>query len=217
MSDEQAKKPDHLKLVPEEELDEEEREFRALRRDVPGVKGASEVGMLTISVGKAPSPKNIYYRTHKTFRPVMALVITEVGMDKQFIAVMPNMIEPLASMGIMTADHTLYLTVTPEGGLRIIPVRCVNEEGEQNEWDRTKEMALIQAQDAWYRMYSDKANNAFKNFPAPDGRYGDPKWPDIKPAKIIRMAFKDKGRLISDHNHILVQRWAGRDLPEQKS
>src|SRR6516162_5006885 len=214
--EDQAKKPD-LKLVPEEELDEEEREFRALRRDVPGVKGAAEAGMLTVSVGRQPTPKNTYYRTHPTFRPVMALVTVEVGMDKHFIAVMPNMIEPLAGMGITTADHTLYLIITPEGGLRVIPVRGANAEGEQNEWDRTKEMALIQAQDAWYRMYPDRANNAFKNFPAPAGRYGDPNWPDIKPAKIIRMAFKDKGRLISDHDHILVQRWAGRDLPEQKS
>jgi hypothetical protein len=214
--EDQAKKPD-LKLVPEEELDEEEREFRALRRDVPGVKGAAEAGMLTVSVGRQPTPKNTYYRTHPTFRPVMALVTVEVGMDKHFIAVMPNMIEPLAGMGITTADHTLYLIITPEGGLRVIPVRGANAEGEQNEWDRTKEMALIQAQDAWYRMYPDRANNAFKNFPAPAGRYGDPNFPDIKPAKINRMAFKDKGRLISDHNHILVQRWAGRDLPEQKS
>jgi hypothetical protein len=216
MMAEEAKKPD-LKIVPEEELDEEEKEFRALRRDVPGVKGAGEAGMLTISTGRQPAPKNTYYRTHPTFRPVMALVIVEAGMDKHFIAVMPNMIEPLAGMGITTADHTLYLTITPEGGLRVIPVRGANAEGEQNEWDRTKEMALIQAQDAWYRMYPDRANSAFKNFPAPAGRYGDPNWPDIKPAKIIRMAFKDKGRLISDHNHILVQRWAGRDLPEQKS
>jgi len=134
---EEAKKPDHLKVVSEEELDEEEKEFRALRRDVPGVKGAAEVGMLTISVGRQPTPKNTYYRTHLTFRPVMALVNIEVGMDKHFIAVMPNMIEPLAEMGITTADHTLYLTVTPEGGLRVIPVRGANVEGEQNEWDRT--------------------------------------------------------------------------------
>jgi len=216
MADEQAKKPD-LKLVPEEELDEEEREFRALRRDVPGVKGASEVGMLTISVGKAPSPKNVYYRTHKTFRPVMALVITEVGMDKQFIAVMPNMIEPLNSMGITTADHTLYLTVTPEGGLRVIPVRCPNEEGVQNEWDRTKEEAMIKGIDGWHRLYSDKANNAYKTFPAPAGRFGEPNWPDLKPARIIRMAFKDKGRLISDSSHILVQKWAGRDQENKKA
>jgi hypothetical protein len=211
MSDEQAKKPDHLKVVPEEELDEEEKEFRALRRDVPGVKGAADAGMLTISVGKQPTPKNTFYRTHKTFRPVVPIVNVEVGMDKHYIAVMPTMVEPLASMGITVADHTLYLTVTPEGGLRIIPVRGPNAEGEQNEWERTKEMALIEAMEAWFRMYTDRANNAYKNFPAPDGRYGDPNWPEIKPAKIIRMAFKDKGRLIDSIDHILVQKWAGRD------
>jgi hypothetical protein len=218
MSDEPTARPKLEVVAPTpEELDEEEQEFRALRRDVPGVKGSAEAGTLTISVGRQPSPKNTYYRTHKTFMPVMALVNVEVGMDKHFIAVMPSMIESLAGMGITTADHTLYLTVTPEGGLRIIPVRGADAEGVQNDWDRTKEMAMIQAQDGWYRLYTDKANNAYKNFPAPDGRFGDPKWPDIKWAKIIRMAFKDKGRLISDTNHILVQRWAGRDQENQKS
>jgi hypothetical protein len=180
-------------------------------RDIPGVKGAADVGTLTISVGRQPAPKNTFYQTHPTFRPVVPMVITEVGMDKHFIAVMPHMIEPLASMGITVADHTLYLTVTPEGALRIIPVRGPNAEGEQNEWDRTKEMALIEAIDGWYRMYTDRANNAYKNYPAPAGRYGDPKWPDIKPAKIMRMAFRDKGRLIGSTDHILVQKWAGRD------
>jgi len=144
MADEQANKPE-LKIVTEEELDEEEKEFRALRRDVPGIKGAADAGMLTISVGKQPTPKNTFYRTHKTFRPVVPLVNIEIGMDKHFIAVMPTMVEPLASMGITVTDHTLYLTVTPDGGLRIIPVRGPNAEGEQNEWDRTKEMALIEA------------------------------------------------------------------------
>jgi hypothetical protein len=210
MSDE-AKKPEHLKLVPEEELDEEEKEFRALRRDTPGVKGAADIGILTISVGRQPIPKNTFYRTHPTFRPVIAMVNVEVGMDKHFVAVMPNMVEPLASMGITVADHTLYLTVTPEGGLRIIPVRCPNAEGEQNEWDRTKELAMIEAMDGWFRLYADRPNNGFKNYPAPAGRYGDPKWPDIKPAKIIRLAFRDKGRLIDSTDHILVQKWAGRD------
>src|SRR5215467_13394607 len=121
MSDE-AKKPD-LKLVPEEELDEEEKEFRALRRDIPGVKGAADIGMLTISVGRQPTPKNTFYRTHPTFRPIVPIVNVEVGMDRHFIAVMPNMVEPLAGMGITVTDCVLYLTVTPEGGLRIIPVR----------------------------------------------------------------------------------------------
>ena len=62
MADEQAKKPD-LKLVPEEELDEEEQEFRAIRQDVPGVKGASAIGIVTIGVGKTPG-RNEFFRTH---------------------------------------------------------------------------------------------------------------------------------------------------------
>ena len=37
-----------------EQLDEEEKEFRALRRDLPGVKGASAAGIVAISVGKTP-------------------------------------------------------------------------------------------------------------------------------------------------------------------
>ena len=209
MTDE--KKPEHLKLVPEEELDEEEREFRALRRDVPGVKGAADIGTLTISVGKQPTPKNEFYRTHATFKPVVPLVTVVAGMDQHYIAVMPNMVEPLASIGIMAADHILYLIVTPTGAVRIIPVRGPNAEGEQNEWDRTKEVALIAGMDQWVRMYSDKPNNAYKWFPAPLPRYGDPVWPEIKPAKIIRMAFRNKGRLIDSTDHILVQKWAGRD------
>jgi len=175
------------------------------------VKGAAEIGMLTISVGRQPVPKNVFFRTHPTFRPVVALVNIEVGMDRHYIAVLPHMIEPLANIGITVTDHTLFLIVTEDGGLRIIPVRGPNVEGEQNEWDSTKQTALIKAIDAWHRMYSDKANNAYKAFPAPKDRFGDPKWPDIKPAKIIRMAFRDKGRLIDSTDHILVQKWAGRD------
>jgi hypothetical protein len=83
MSDEQAKKPDHLMLVPEEELDEEEKEFRALRRDLPGVKGAADVGIITVSVGRQPSPKNTFYRTCKTFRPVVPLVNVQGPADRQ--------------------------------------------------------------------------------------------------------------------------------------
>ena len=115
------KKP-KLELVPEEELDEEEKEFRALRRDLPGVKGASAVGIVAISVGKIPG-KNEFFRTHPTFCPIIPLVDLEVGMEKQFFAVTDSMREALASIGISTSDHRLYLTVTASGLVRIVPVR----------------------------------------------------------------------------------------------
>jgi hypothetical protein len=208
----EASKPD-LKIVPptEEELDEEEKEYRALRRDLPGVKGAGDAGLLSVSVGRQPTPKNEFYRTSKEYRPIVSLVKVEVGLDQHYIAVLPAMVEPLASIGITVADHVLYLIVTPRGGLRIIPIICPDKEGEQNEWARTKEIALLDGEDEWVRMYSDRENNAYRSFPAPAGRYGEPKWPGIKPAKITRMAFRDKGRLIDSSEHVLVQKWAGRD------
>jgi hypothetical protein len=209
MSDE--KQLPKLEVVTNEELDADELEFRSLRRDAPGVKGASEAGLLAISVGKQPTPKNEFFRTHPDFRPIVPMVSVEAGMDRHFIAVMPHMIEPLAGIGISVTDHVLYLIISPRGALRIIPCRGPNAEGEQNEWDRTKEMALIDGIDGWVRMYSDREGNCYKSFPAPVGRFGDPNWPTIKPAKIMRLGFRDRGRLLDGPDHVLMQKWAGRD------
>jgi hypothetical protein len=209
MSDEPNKPK--LEIVASEELDEEEAEFRALRHDLPGVKGSAEAGLLAISVGRQPTPKNEFYRTHKDFHPVVPLVDIEVGMDRHFIAVMPNMVAPLAGIGITVTDHTLYLVISPRGALRIIPVRGPDTEGEQNEYARTKEMALIDGITDWVRMFTDREAGCYKSFPAPAGRFGEPNWPEIKPAKIMRLAFRDRGRLIDSHDHVLVQKWAGRD------
>lgn len=209
MTDETANKP-KLEVITAEELDADEAEFRALRRDLPGVKGAAEAGLLAISVGRQPTPKNEFYRTHADFRPVIPLVDVEVGMDRHFIAVMPHMVAPLAGIGITVTDHVLYLIVSPRGALRI-PVRGPNAEGEQNEYARTKEMALIDGIDGWVRMYTDREGGCYKSFPAPADRFGEPNWPGLKPAKINRLAFRDRGRLIDSSDHILVQKWAGRD------
>jgi hypothetical protein len=132
-------------------------------------------------------------------------------MDRHFVAVMPNMVAPLAAIGITVADHTLYLIISPRGALRIIPVCGPNAEGEQNEYARTKEMALIDGMDGWVRMYTDREGNCYKSFPAPPNRFGDPNWPSIKHARITRLAFRDRGRLIDSPKHILVQKWAGND------
>jgi hypothetical protein len=47
--------------VDQDQLDAEEEEFRAMRRDLPGVKGASASGIVAMSVGKAPA-KNEFFR-----------------------------------------------------------------------------------------------------------------------------------------------------------
>ena len=99
--------PEAAPTATPEELDAEEAEFRALRRDLPGVKGAGAAGIVAISVGKAPT-KNEFFRSHRDFRPTVSIVDLEVGMEKQYFAVTPDMVEALAGIGITVTDHTLY-------------------------------------------------------------------------------------------------------------
>jgi hypothetical protein len=205
--------PDPTEEAPastEEQLDAEEQEFRALRRDLPGTKGASGTGTVTVSVGKAPA-KNEFFRTHPDFRPIVPLVDIEVGMEKQYFVVTPDMVEPLASIGITVSNNALYLTVTSRGSYRIVPVRCADGDGEQNEYGRTKEIALIQAIDEWARLFTDLENHCYKVFAAPAGRFGAPQFPDLKPARMFKLAFRDKGRLIDSPQHALFLKWAARD------
>jgi hypothetical protein len=215
MSDETAKPK--LEIVPpaEDQLDEEEQEFRRLRRDLPGVKGASAVGIVAIGVAKIPG-KNEFFRTHPDFRPVVSIVNLEVGMEQQYFAVSDEMVEALASIGITVSPHTLYLTVTSQGATKIVPVRAGNADGEQNEYNRTKEIGLIKGRDEWVRLYTDQANKCYRVYPAPVGRFDEPVWPELKPAKIFRLAFRDKGRLIDSTEHELYKRWAARDSKNAK-
>jgi hypothetical protein len=197
-------------VATDEALDDDEREFRALRRDLPGVAGASAAGIVVISVGKAP-PKNEFFRTHTDFRPVIPIVDLDVGMERQFFAVTEEMREALSSIGISVTNHTLYLIVTPRGLLRIVPVRHANIDGEVNEYSRTKEIALVDGIERWVRLTTDLENRCYRVFPAPVERFANPIWPDLKPAKIFRLAFRDKGRLIDSTEHALFKKWAARD------
>jgi hypothetical protein len=87
-------------------------------------------------------------------------------MDRQYFAVTPDMVAPLGSIGITVTDHTLYLTITAGGMLRVVPVRGANEDGEQNEYHRTKEIALLQGLKGWVRLYTDKENQCYRLFRA---------------------------------------------------
>jgi hypothetical protein len=189
-----------------EELDEDEIEFKKLRRDLPGVKGASVIGIVTINVNKKPEA-NKFFRTHRDFMPIIPIVNIEVGMERQFFAVTDDMVVALAGIGITVSDHRLYMIVTPRGAVRIIPINVTSE----NEYDRTKEIGLIDGIQKWVRLYTDRENKNYKVFPAPAGRYSDPIWPELKQAKIFRLAFRDKGRMIDSTNHPLFLKWAARD------
>jgi hypothetical protein len=87
-------------------------------------------------------------------------------------------------------------------------VRCANDDGEQNEYHRTKEIGLLQGLEEWVRLYTDKENNCYRVFSAPAGRFGEPQFPNLSQAKIFRLAFRDKGRPLDSTEHPLYKKWA---------
>ena len=202
--------PEQLDPKVEEELDAEEEEFRKIRTDLPGVKGSSALGIVAIGVGKVPG-KNEFFRTHRTFMPTVPIVDLEIGMERQFFAVTADMVEALAGIGITVTGHRLYLTVTSRGAVRIVPVRQANADGEQNEYARTKEIGLMQGVDEWVRLFTDQENRCYKVFSAPPGRFTEPQWPELSAARIFKLAFRDKGRLVDSTQHPLFLKWAARD------
>jgi hypothetical protein len=193
-----------------QQLDEEEAEFRAIRRDLAGVRGASASGIVSISVDRLPG-KNEFFRTYPDFRPIVPIVAHEVAKEQQYFVVAPDMVEVLNNVGIAVADQALYFTVTSGGAYRICPVRQADADGEQHEYHRTREIGLIRGIDEWVRLYRDAPNNCYQVFTAPPERFGTPQFPDLTPAKIFRLAFRDKGRLIDSPEHALFKKWTARD------
>jgi hypothetical protein len=199
--------------VTSEDLDEDERKFARLRRDLPNVGGSAAIGIMSIGVSKAP-PKNEFFRVKKGFRPVIDIVVDEVGMDQKFLAVDPDMAEPLRSIGIAFAPHVLYLIITPKGAFRIIPVRCPDVDGSRNDYASTKELALRQAEDEWVRIYTDRENACYRSYPAHPGRFPNPVWPDLSAAKIFRLCFEDRGCLIESPDHPRFAEWAALQIDD---
>ena len=106
----------------------------------------------------------------------------------------------------------LYLTITARGALSHRSCSPGKRDGEQNEYHRTKEIGLVQGIDEWVRLFTDEENRCYKVFPAPAGRFADPTWPDLKPARIFKLAFRDKGRLLDSVEHPLFKKWVARDF-----
>ena len=101
--------------------------------------------------------------------------------------------------------------MTSTGKVCIVPVRHANADGEQNEYSRTKEIGLRDGIKDWVRLWTDQENKCYRVYPAPKDRFPKPIWPELSEAKIFRLAFRDRGRMIDSSEHPLFLKWAARD------
>jgi hypothetical protein len=192
------------------DLDEDERALRALRLDLPGSNVAVPNGIIALTVSKR-FPGREFFRAHPDYHPTMHVIDHAAGLDLEYHVVSPSMVPELASIGVDVLPHRIYVTMTTEGAIRLIPARQADIDGSQNEWNRTREVVLLRGMTHWVRAISDRANGRYRVFQAAEGRFPDPLWPEMSLAKIIKLAFTDRGHLIDSPEHPLFRKWAARD------
>jgi hypothetical protein len=150
------------------QLDEDEAMLRTLRIDLPGTAGAPS-GIIAITCTDR-LPKKEFIRCSPDVI-AMNLVDHAAGMETELHAVAPNMLAALLAIDIFPMPYKLFQVLAADGAFRIIAIKQANADGQQNEWTRTKETALIRAQTAWVRPVSDRENGRYRCFPAPPGRF----------------------------------------------
>jgi hypothetical protein len=191
-----------------ETLDEEEIELRNMRIDLRG-GGPTGAGLTAISVAKTPG-KESFFRTHPEHVLDTQLVTSARGLDISFLAVAPVMVNAMIAIAYPPQPHRLYLTITREGILRFVPVR-LPDDGDWNVWQESKELALLQARKTWVRLSTNMSEGRYQSFPLEENFYPDPVWPTPNLARLFRLAFRDRGRLIDSPQHPYYLKLIGRE------
>ena len=184
-----------LEAVPttEEELDEEEQEFRALRRDLPGVKGASAAGIVAISVGKAPG-KNEFFRTHPEFRADRPHGQCRDGDGE---ALFRGGARAWWSRWPASASR---FPIMPSTSPSPRAVRCglfryvkPTMTASKTNTSAPKKSPCCRRATSGCGCTPTWRTGATKCFPAPADRFAEPQWPILKHAKIFRLGLPRQG------------------------
>jgi len=122
--------------------------------------------------------------------------------SRELHIVHPNMAHILQATS--AAPYRLFVLMNRVGGLRVCPVKLVGPDGKQNEWHRTRQLALEKGRTQWIRMWSNKTVGRYEWLPAPI-QYPDPVWPPLTVGEILQIAFGDLGRVIDSVEHPVIK------------
>lgn len=165
--------------------------------DTVGVKRL----LTTVPVRKPGRQDFVRVHPAEEYRLTPAALI-ELKEDRETYLVMPQVADELPGEFVFA---TLYTTISRQGVLSLWPVR-LQADGRQNDWHRSAAEAAELAMRKWIRLSSNMALGAYEIFEA-TGNLGEPTWPDVSLADILRIAFR--GHFVDSPDHPLVQRLLG--------
>jgi hypothetical protein len=176
----------------------------ALRFNLAQLENNTSAAPLAIPVGKPGEFE--WFRTHADpqYRPTFLCIDFEppgTG-SKELHIIHPTM----AHFFVTTSahPHKLYVLMNRVGNVRVVPVKLAGHDGKQNEWHRTRQLALEKGNAQWVRMNTNKPAGRYEWHPAPT-EFPDPIWPDLTIGEILQIAFGDLGRIIDKVEHPVIQ------------
>jgi hypothetical protein len=188
-----------LKIV----KDPAEFDLESLRLDPSHLEAVS--AKVPISIPCRKPPKFDWIRVHREMQiPIAAIELKEEG---EFYVVSPDM---APALGEDVSHFTLYPYINRVGVIRLWPVRLPSADGRVNEWHRSAAVAAGLAQRKWIRVAANMSLGAYEVFQA-SNQPPDPEWPEeLGLGDMLRIAFYDRGRIISSMDHPVVKLLAGR-------
>ncbi len=101
---------------------------------------------------------------------------------------------------------SLFTAINRQGVVFIWPIRLPQEDGRQDEWNRSALEAALIAKEKWIRLAANMSLGAYEVFEA-TGTLPEPKWPEISFRELLEIAFK--ANYIDSLDHPVLKRLRG--------
>ena len=147
---------------------------------------------LTVQCHKPP--KHEFIRVHPQLQINVGGVELKDEEDGGLYVIIPAM---TAELGEEVKSFYLRPYINRTGVLRLWPIRLPGPDGRVNEWHRTAAVAADIATRKWIRVTANRSLGAYEVFEAAKAP-PDPEWPELDLSDMIRLAFRERGRIIQD-------------------
>jgi hypothetical protein len=171
----------------------------------------SEVGTLAVQKVATQVPvrrpdKAWWVRAHPDpgYRLVTAVLEDQEG---DLFLIRPDL-RPALALEPTVSIRLLVTACTRQGQTFLWPVRLPDATGKLDTWNDSARQAVDRASGSWVRLISNRTLGCYDVLAAP-GDLGEPAWPALTFAELLKLAFKD--RKIEGLDHPVLRRLRGEE------
>jgi hypothetical protein len=159
--------------------------------------------LLSIPVRKPD--KSWFVRVHPSEEYRLQTAVIELKEDRETYLVAQALWPDLAGESTFS-PRSLFTAINRQGVLFLWPIRLPGPDGRVDEWSRTALEAAQLAAQGWVRVTANLSLGAYEVLQA-TGQLGEPDWPVLPFAELLRIAFKE--RYIASLDHPVLRRLRG--------